>query len=549
MIQLDFDLSDTWSLLVLVLAIVLLPLQLWLLLKRVEIRSASRLRLKICLNVLLWLSLIAFILQPYFSWPMRSLTGIVAGSEVPRNAIESLRDSLPNSELLPPISLRKKVPDTLVLFGQQIPQSVFAGLQLSHRRPILKWIPYFSPDELRRLNWKGVLDHGAMQAIHGSIESSKKQVLKVSFGANVLDSVILNPGMNDFRIDFPAFAQGRTAVILDLAGEPVDTLRFFARQVKPLAVRFKLESPDFETRNLAAWLGKNGNAVTYDALISRDLKASVEINRAEVPELFVTTPGNAKDPAIRKAVSGGASILFLGFEDPATQLSLINTALGTHFKVRKISNESIVDVSAGLTALPFGFAASPGQLEIPGFPVAVEKRTGKVAVSLLNETFPMQLAGDSMGYQKVWGQILAYLRPVQENGIGIVAPVIAGSQNQIELNNVKPGGNLLKWGADTLFTAPSPFNENAKNGALIPATSGWISLGDSLNAEVFVEETSDFAGTSQVRDFVNAYENQLSGLKGDRENLKGVTARLPDWFWLALLITCFAALWIEAKFS
>ena len=548
MIQLDFDLSDTWSLLVLVLAIALLPLQLWLLFRKSVIRSGGRLRLKIGLNVFLWLSLIAFILQPHFNRPVRSLTGIIAGSEVPRKAIENLRDSLSNSELVSPKSLQRTVLDTLVLFGQQIPQSVFADLQQSDRRPVLKWLPYFKTDELRQLHWKGILDQGAMQVIRGNIESSKEQALKVSFGANVLDSVILNQGMNDFRLDFPAFAQGRTAVILDLAGETVDTLRFFARQVKPLTVRFKLESPDFETRNLAAWLGKSGNAVTYDAVISKNLKASVEINRADEPELFVTTPGNAKDPVIRKAVTGGASVLFIGFQDPETQLSQINTALGTHFKVRKISNEPMVDVSAGLTAPAFGFASSAAQLEIPGFPVAVEKRAGKVVVSLLNETFPMQLSGDSVGYQKVWSQILAYLRPAQENGIDIVAPVIAGSQIQIELNNVKPDTNLLKWGADTLFATPSAFNENAKKGALIPATSGWIALVDSLNADVFVEETSDFANT-QVRDFVNTYDTQLSRLNGDRESSKSVTARLPDWFWFALLVACFGALWIEAKFS
>ncbi|MCE7062012.1 hypothetical protein [Dyadobacter sp. CY343] len=548
MIQFDFDWSDTLSLVLLVVVIALLPLQLWLLFRNNVRLSGSRNVLKVALNVLLWFSLLAFVLQPYFNRPVQSLTGIIAGKEVPYEVSRSLTDSLPNTELIAPKLLRNKVLDTLVLLGQEIPEVIFSDLQQSGRHPFVKWIPYFKPDQLRQLSWKGVLNKGEMQVFRGSVESSKKQVLKVSFGANALDSVVLNPGINDFKLSFPAFAEGRTAVVLHLANTTVDTLRFFARKADPLTVRFILDSPDFESRNLASWLGKNGNSVTYDARISKDLTASVRINNAAAPDLFITSPDNAKNAAIKKAVANGASVLFMGFQDPSSEMQLINAELGTRFQVRRVSNESAINISNTLSALPYSFALSGNQLQIPDYPVAVEKRGGKVAVSLLNETFPMQLAGDSVGYQKIWHKILAYLRPPQESNVNIVAPVIAGAKSHIEISNSKRN-KLVNWGSDSLFTTGSPFNEKTKNGIFIPSTVGWVALEDSLNTEVLVEKSSDYVKTAQVRDFVAAYERQLSGLERTKGKIKSIHTRLPDWFWFTLILICFTALWVEAKFS
>ena len=76
------------------------------------------------------------------------------------------------------------------------------------------------------------------------------------YAGRTLDSVALNVGDNNFRLTFPAFSEGRTVTTLDLGGQTIDTLRFFTQPARKLNIRFLLDNPDFETRNLATWLGK-----------------------------------------------------------------------------------------------------------------------------------------------------------------------------------------------------------------------------------------------------------------------------------------------------
>ena len=64
-----------------------------------------------------------------------------------------------------------------------------------------------------------------------------------------------------------------------------------------------------------------------------------------------------------------------------------------------------------LQNLPFDFSKSNAYLTLPKYPVAVEKTTGKVAVSFLNETFPTLLNGDSISYGNIWTSVIAAIHP------------------------------------------------------------------------------------------------------------------------------------------
>ena len=100
----------------------------------------------------------------------------------------------------------------------------------------------------------------------------------------------------------------------------VDTLRFFVRPRPVLAYQFVLDSPDFESRTLAEWLGRRGNAVTVTTTVSKGIQQSTTLNdgvgKGTLPDVVITDPSNAASSGVKKALAAGKSVLFIGLTQP-----------------------------------------------------------------------------------------------------------------------------------------------------------------------------------------------------------------------------------------
>jgi hypothetical protein len=543
MIQTDFSWTEPFNLLLMLAALVLLAVQCGLVYARH--RASGRLGVRLGLNLLLWLSIVAWILNPYFKSDGKSHTAMLIAKNLPSNAVSKLRDSLARAEVIGADEIGRSQIDTLVIAGQEVDSSVFAAIRQSKYAPVVQWVPYFAADELRDLQWKGVVQKGALQRIEGSIRSTQKQLLQVRYEGRTLDSVKLNSGENAFRLTFPAFSEGRTTTTLQLNGRVIDTLRFFTQPEEKLTVRFLLKNPDFETRNLANWLGKSGHAVLYDATLSKNIQGRLNINRASEPDLVVTTPENASNAAVKKAINSGKSVIFLQLTDPLAELRHINQALGTRFQAVKVFNEESIALSPALTAQPFRFEKQNFQMHASNYPAVVEKTTGKIGVSLLNETFPMQLSGDSVAYGKVWSEILAWVRPAEGPEISWEAPVFRNVPLTLHWNGSRSAPGLLEVGRDTVFTNISPLNEHSATAALLPAQAGWHALHDSLGTELYVQDYSPLRYAAQMQRFIYSTSKNAVAAAGQADTYAG--RKLPGWVWFFWLMICFAAVWIEPK--
>ncbi|WP_353718505.1 hypothetical protein [Dyadobacter sp. 676] len=543
MIETDFNWTEPLNLLLIFAMLALLALQCGLLV--IRHRHSSRMAIRLVLNGFLWLVVLAWILDPCFKSAREAEKGLLVGGNVPRNVFDRLRDSLPDARVLSPEDVRNAQVDTLVIAGQAFDEAVFAAIRQSRIGPGPQWLPYFAPDEFHGLWWHGLLEKGGLQRVEGSIESSRKQPLLIRYADQTLDSIMLNPGNNRFRLAFPAFGEGRTTITLHLNDRVVDTLRFFVQPERKLAFRFLLDHPDFETRTLATWLGKQGHSVQYDATLSRNIRSSLNINRVTEPDIIITNTSNARNAVVRKVVNEGKSVIFIQSGDPVAGLHAINNALGTRFQAVKISNEAVVPVSIGLTAMPFRFEPGHFMQHVPHYPVAVGKTTGKVAASLLNETFPLQLSGDSITYGKVWNEILAYVRPAPVNAVRWDAPVFKNVPVTIHLNNFGIVPPFLAVGRDTVFTMVSALNDRSASASLLPVQEGWVALGDSLSAEMYVQDYSPLRYASRLRHFMRSSPENT--LKKSENAVTGASRKLPGWVWFGALVLCLAAVWIEPK--
>jgi len=543
MIHTDFNWTEPLNILLLTAALALLALQIALLYTRH--RHSGRLGIRLVLNVLLWTSVMAWILDPGFKSDAGSKTGLLFAENVPSSVAGRIQDSLAGAEVIETDEVANRPVDTLVIVGQEFDETVFTSIRQLRNMPVLHWQPWFAPGELRDLHWKGILRKGEMQQMEGSIQLSSGKALQVRYAGQTIDSVKLYAGANHFKLAFPAFSEGRTTVTLHLDGQTIDTLRYFTQPEQKLTIRFLLDNPDFETRNLATWLGKQGHAVLYGAALSKNIRSELNINRAAEPDLIITSASNAADGNVQKAVNAGKSVLFLQLSDPVAEIRSINNALGTRFQPVKISNEESVPVSPSLTALPYRFERHSFQVGLPHYPVVTEKTTGKIAVSLLNETFPMQLSGDSLAYGKIWNEILAYTRPAQASGIAWDAPVFENVPVTMHLNNFQSVPRYLMLGHDTISTSISPFNDRSAAATFLPAESGWLPLHDSLNAALYVQDNSPLRYASRMQHFIQSTQNIPPAAHPDTDPI--ATRKIPSWAWFVWLMLCLTALWTEPK--
>ena len=511
--------------------------------------SRSRKWIRAGLNGFLWLLVLAYFLHVH--WPMsRPAThALLIGDEVPTAFARQVSDSLTIQERFTSRNFKADY-DSVTLVGQQFPVETLTQLS----QTALQWIPYNQPDRVQRIQWKGIVRQGERQSVTGVIQSSNVQMLRLQYGNKTLDSATLHKGTNSFALHFPAFVRGRSQAELtleqsaSLARTSLDTLRFFTRSTKPLTIQFLLNSPDFESKTLADWLGKQGHTVTISATLSKDINSQVRINKSAsnaAPDLLITEPANAANVSLRKAVADGKAVLFINLTEPEADCRTINQALDSRWQVRKTTNEPLVAVSNGLNALPYRFIETPNQFAIAsGYPIAVQRTTGRVGISLLSETYPLALSGDSLTYNRIWTATLARLSASMQNTVQVNAPIYSGIQQAILVNNPTSRLPRLRVGSDTLRLTYSPINDRSAGATSLFSQPGWQTVQDTLALYVNPRLPTDpVADRRVISRFMLAHAQWSTSLNGDRITLEQV----PDWVWLVLFIACLTALWVEPK--
>ncbi len=556
----DFTNPLAWLIVTMLLA--LLGGQGWLLWRNRNL-SPSRKAIKMGLNGLLWLLLVAYFLQPH--WPMNRPTthALFIGNGVPTDVARHVQDSLHIPDRFSTSSQDLIRYDSITLLGQRFPPDLLSHLSKTD----VRWIQYHEPDQLSVIRWKGIVREGEIQRVIGRIQSSESQVVRLTYGHKTLDSLNLTAGNQAFRLQFPVFSRGRTQLELMLGqktnvGILLDTIHFFSQRIKPLRVQFLLNNPDFESKNLADWFGKHGHLVQLTTKLSRNISSTTTINipvksTDKTPDILITEPANAATVAVRKALADGRAVLFIGLADVDANCRTINQATGTRFLARKISTEPTVPITTVLTALPYRFAEATAQVTVAGYPIAVQRTIspnsrsgvsgGWVGVSLLNETFPLALSGDSLTYTAIWTAVLARLYP-SGNSLSVDAPVIPHVPSVIGINNHNSlPKNALRIGVDAIQLTRSALNPHTATGWYQANDPGWQLVNDSVG--VFVEPsqpTNPIVVNQTVSRFMLAHAAyQPIG----RTNQHQTDWQPPGWLWLTLFIVCLTVLWIEPKFT
>jgi hypothetical protein len=523
--------------------------------RRTQTVSKKRIRVRLGLSLILWMVVVLYVVQPSWNHTFNARRVLLYGEAIPADVLQKAQDSL---KITDSFSLRewgKRTAEnpgiaqqlgTVYLLGQDAdPQNISL---LSNKE--IHWLPSFQKNELQSVHWNALLRKGELQAVTGRIDVDKSKVLRISFANQVLDSVLLPAGLQSFRLRFPAFAIGRTETVLELDAQPLQKVAFYTRKAVPASVYFMLQSPDFESKTLAEWLGKNGSRVEMMTTVAKNTQSNVSLNpsgkqKAFVADVFITDPSNAAHPLVKKAVADGKSVLFFNITDPDQAVKTINSALGTQWRIRKTSNEEAVALGKGVTALPYRFEDNLRQKNVFGYPAAVQKNGGTVGVSLMNETFPLKLSGDSLAYDKIWSSIFPMLSPSQEGTVSAVAPLWKNVRASFVLNKFPQPVPSVLLAQDTVSTQRSALNPLTYTTEYIFRKSGWQSFQDSTEVYVEAEESAAFKA-ERLREILGVH-NQIAKVSPSTAAPQLISSKLPDWAWMLLFLLCLTALWAEAK--
>jgi len=543
--------SFDWLIYVALIAI--LGIQIWLISKAKSI-SKQRLKVRLALNLLLWVMVLLFVIQPQWKSATNTSRVLFISENIPSEYIKKIKDSLKITESFSTNDVQQRFIEdaafvdhlgNIYLLGEDFTPELLSNLSTKQ----MTWLPFFEKDVLQNIRWKGIVRKGDLQEIAGKIELSEEKTLKINFENQILDSVSLKKGMNSFRLSFPTFSIGRTETALILGDKPLQKVAFFSRQNPPISVQFILENPDFESKSLAEWLGKNGNHVELTTTVAKNTQNQTSINKVTskekfAPDIVVTDPSNVSNQVVKKAISEGKSVLFLNLINPEQELKTINLALGSRFFAKKTTNEDFIKISENLTALPYHFEEKSNQKILSEYPVAIQKNLGKIGVSLLNETFPLKLSGDSLTYGKIWTSIFQQLNPSFKDNIEVSAPIFQDTKTNISLNNRSNSAKDLEIATDTIQVENSAINSLSSETDFIFRKTGWQTVQDSL--EIFVEENmTNLSRTKQINDFLITQSKYHSNNQTSLSQT--LTSKLPDWLWFLLILICFIAVWIEPK--
>ncbi len=503
--------------------------------------STNRKLLRITLNEVLSFLLIGLIFQPVWEVSKTTVPSLVFPKGMEKAQIQFWKDSL-GIENSGEIDQLKPEANPVYLVGNDY--SIENLHQLKDRQ--IQWIPIRKSGEFEFLEWKGILRKGEIQKIRGNIQVDTLTEISIKFGEEILDQITLEPGMRDFELSFAAKIEGRNQVSLILNKVQKVEVRFYTKTTQPKKYSLNFSFPDLETRFLSQYLRNQGETVNEEIQISRDTKIQTSEVEQDTLEVFITEPSQVSGRKVKEAIEKGSHILFIQSGEPEKSVQAINKALKTDFSILQSGNGENRVLENGAEALPFRFESGFGKNLLLEESVAIQQiGNSKIGLSLLGQTFPIALAGDSVLYGKIWDEILGAMYPPEKQNWDLDAPVFEGFPTQLLLNQKVDEPNSVTLGSDTLFLSPSLVNSLTSTGEFIASESGWMPLGDSLEVFVYPQaEMKEIFQSQIIHNFLKSANQNNSGIDTITRKQK-----IPAWIYLTGILILFTLVWLEPRWD
>lgn len=537
MINFEPLISWPWAILIGLILLLILGWQLYLIV-RAEV-SKGRKILKSGLILLFTFLMLGYIFQPILEFASSDKGVLIYSKEVGKDRISFWKDSL---KIKKAQNFRKFDGEgsPIFLLGDNFSQEELWSLNGKE----LNWISDPQPNQLTFLEWKGMLRQGEVQAIYGKINSEDSVHLKLVSQNHIVKELTAEPNSKGLKLEFPVSILGRNEMQLIASEDTLGIVKFYVYPSKPISYSFQFSFPDPEIRLLSAYLKKQGNRVNEEIQVSRNAKISTSGYSTDSLQILLIDPTQLKDNAVSEAIDSGASVFIMNLSKPEEAIQNINQELKTSFEIKKSSSSESREIGDQLTAASYEFEYRLAQKTVLENSIAIQQiGNSKVGVSLLNQTFPIQLSGDSLRYSHIWNEILGAMTPNQQSNWNLMQPVFQGLDAQLELNKQNYDADHIIIGSDSIYIQQSLVNPFSKTAKFVTNSSGWVSLSDSLEMYSYSpEEWPELKQTKLKADFLKSRSSQINAT--DAEFAKN---KFSDWVWYVLILLSLTLLWAEPK--
>jgi hypothetical protein len=500
--------------------------------------SPRRKIVKQLLNSLLLLGLLLFIANPVWEIERNSNPVLIIPEDLEEADLDLWKDSLGIQKVIY-IKDFKSNSDSVILLGKDFSKEFLYAL----RAKSVNWIIPNSVQELAFLDFKGILRQGETQEIQGRLPLKSAAVLSISQAGNELETQVLERDQDAFQLELSASVLGRNEWEISLDKQLLGTIRFFVQPAERLSYQLQFGFPNPEIRTLSRYLIGKGAQVQEEIQLSKNTELLTEKQPLDSVDIFIIDSSQIQDSQIIKQLARGASFLLINVNDPDRELKDLNKAFGTDFGVSAKAGAEFHVLENGLEALPFEWNLRANQRLLAEDVVALQQiGNSKIGVSLMKASFPLTQSGDTVGYDKIWNQILGELQPESKANWKLESPVFKNQIFPIEFNG-EDSLPFLEMGSAQYAWSQSLINPNSKQIAWFANESGWQQIKSEL--EFYVNEPADWP-------MVFAQQERADFLKSTiwlstSPEINGSKKSIPFWAWGILFILLLCLLWLEPK--
>ncbi|UEG54416.1 hypothetical protein LLH06_05480 [Mucilaginibacter daejeonensis] len=449
-----------------------------------------------------------------------------------------------------------------------------------------------APAGFTSASWPDQVRSGEPLELQGTYHNTQSKAVKLflkSAGTG-LDSVNVAPNQTlPFKLStIPKGSGALVYHLLALSGSDTlsnDDVPFRIEPSRPLKVLMLNASPNFETRFLKDWLGKNGYAVASRALISKNKFSQEFVNvdkmdlqrlQGNVLQKFDVVIGDlsalkaftpAEGSALRQQVTQKGLGVIIRADSSESAPSWLQTA----FLVTSPSSKAELSVALSLQ----GKTARTSKLSItPSFITSrsntqtlvtdAQKHTlsattlagaGKLVFTTLDHTYNWVLAGNERDHSALWSLLIS--KAVKNNNYtsrwNVNSP-LTSVNDKAELtlrSSTPPTGIMINGVKVSPLQDPSlPFEWRT---TYIPSNPGWqtVQWGNDQHSEWYVHPKDQW---KSLKDQHRSKQTLLFASKSLKNTVvtkqiqQTTKMRVPEaWFYLIFLASC-TFLWVERKF-
>ncbi|MCC9135793.1 hypothetical protein ACFSKU_17365 [Pontibacter silvestris] len=595
------------------LAVLASLLLMWLAWRR---RNRQRLVWRLVASVAAGVSLILFFSPPTFQRPVDPGTAVLLTAGYNADTLEALLGQKQAEQLV--FSYGTKASDAtpvsdLYTWRQEHLSLTKVhilgyGLEAQELEALegIRLVPHLSaaPTGVTAAHWPSSVRTGESVEIAGKYTTDNDQALWLYLQAagQKQDSVeIKNTGNHTFKLKYSPKQQGRfTYHILSKAGAKTDTLGAVPVQVKPaqeLGVLLLASSPLFEFKFLKNHLAEQQHRVALHTKVSKDISQDEWVNMPKValnritPKLLqqfdvvITEPqvlqelSTAERASLERAVTEeGLGILTVA----TAPVNSRNTAFFTSFQTKRLSQQESRNVqatwadgaseTATATALPYTIASTAAVTGIIGeqghnILVGAKKAGwGKVAITMVPQTFPWLLEGKEQVYASYWANLLtAIARPeVQDKFWQLTSPQVPQPNKPAILTYTNYSSGFTSDAIPTATVSSTidstnttvPLQQNLMqpeqfSGTFWPQRTGWHHIQTPPHAPPFyfyVQDSTDWSFAS-IQEKRQATQTHIAkqNLVSSHETVTYEEEQVPAIWFFALFVMASGFLWLEEK--